>query len=295
VEKVVAISFAVLGSGSAGNSTVVVLEGEHAGAKPRYVLIDAGLSPLATRRRLASFGIALTDISAILVTHFDRDHFGPTWAPVIEHSALVVYAHHQHRRAAAAMIGSVRRVELVRDSFQLEGLAGEVRTMLAPHDEHGTVSFRIEHRGASLGFATDLGRATSEILDHLAGVDGLAIESNYDPDMQRRSGRPAFLKKRIMGGLGHLSNEQSFEAVCAIACSSDLQHVAALHLSRQCNDPRLVRSIYARELPAFPGTLTVSSQAQATPMLRMTPGRRCVDAGAKRQRALRPGEQHVLF
>jgi phosphoribosyl 1,2-cyclic phosphodiesterase len=285
------LSFAVLGSGSSGNSTVVLLHGERACEKPIAVLIDAGLTPRATNRRLAEFGMSLADVSAILITHFDGDHFVATWGNVVEKLGLMVYCHHRHRRAAAAMLGSVRRVHLFRDSFQLDGLEGEARTALAPHDEHGTASYRLDHRGARFGFATDIGRVTHDVLDLLRDVDGLAIESNYDPDMQRQSGRPTYLKRRIMGGLGHLSNIQSLEAVQELSCQTSLQHIAALHLSRQCNEPGLITAMYAREAKPLLSKLTITSQIHATPMLRVTPGPRSNGNGVH----MRPGEQHVLL
>ena len=287
------LSFAVLGSGSSGNSTVVLLHGERADEKPIALLIDAGLSPRATGRRLAEFGLVLADLSAILITHFDGDHFVATWASVVENLGLQVYAHHRHRRAAASALGSVRRVHLFRDSFQLDGMQGEARTALAPHDEHGTVSYLLENRGATLGFATDAGRITPDVLDLLCGAHGLAIESNYDPEMQRQSRRPASLKRRIMGGLGHLSNVQSLEAVLEISCRVSLQHIAALHLSRQCNEPGLITAMYAREAPPLLEKLTVTSQFHSTPLLHVKPE---LNGHANGDGAyVRPGGQHVLF
>ena len=287
------LSFAVLGSGSGGNSTVVLLHGDAAGAKPKVMLIDAGLSPRATNRRLAEFGLSIAELGAILITHFDSDHFVPTWARVVEKFGLPVYVHHRHRRTAATMLGSIRRVHLFRDSFRLDGLAGDVHTTLAPHDEHGTASFRFEHLGARFGFATDVGRVTREMHCLLADLDGLAIESNYDPDMQMRSGRPAVLKRRIMGGLGHLSNAQSLDAVMEISCGSILQHVVALHLSRECNQPGLITAMYAREAPGILSKLTVTSQFHSTPMLHVTPGARC--NGHAHAGGYQAGEQQVLF
>lgn len=288
----VAISFAVLGSGSSGNSTVVLLQGERDGTKPTAILIDAGLSPLATRKRLARFGLALTDLSAILITHFDTDHFGFTWPRVIEKLGMTVYTHHRHRKFAAAALGSVRQVHLFRDEFKMDGLAGDVATALAPHDEHGTVSFAFTHRGARFGLATDVGRVTQDVLGLMQDVDALAIESNYDPEMQRRSGRPASLRKRITSGQGHLSNAQSMEAVQEISCRSLLQHVTALHLSRQCNQPGLITALYAAEARPLLEKLTISDQFQPTPMMHVTPGS---GSGNGRAGSQQPGAQHVLF
>jgi phosphoribosyl 1,2-cyclic phosphodiesterase len=80
------------------------------------------------------------------------------------------------------------------------------------------------------------------MIEALAGVDVLAIESNYCPRMQVASKRPEFLKKRIMGGAGHLSNEECLEAVGAIG---PRREVVLLHLSRDCNAPDHAASLHA--------------------------------------------------
>ncbi len=105
------------------------------------------------------------------------------------------------------------------------------------------------------------------LTERFTGLDALAIESNYDPDLERSSPRPAFLKQRIMGGGGHLSNEESLNAVLAIDAQSQLAHVVPLHLSQECNDPRIVERLYARCAAHLLGRLTISSQHRPTPLL----------------------------
>ena len=112
---------------------------------------------------------------------------------------------------------------------------------LLAHDDLGVAAFRCDlpcarHGGRSMGYATDLGRATPGLLSLLMGVDLLAIESNYCRDMQVASDRPEFLKNRIMDGSGHLSNDECLDAVHAI---SPRERVVLLHLSRQCNAPEI--------------------------------------------------------
>jgi phosphoribosyl 1,2-cyclic phosphodiesterase len=130
--------------------------------------------------------------------------------------------------------------------------------------------------GTRIGYATDLGRVPSQLIRQFVGVDILAIESNYDPEMQLRSGRPAFLQRRIMGGRGHLSNQQSFDAVQqlfnrCIATRNDLpRHVALLHRSRQCNCPNLVREVFSQD-SRLPGRLTLAEQFTPTDWMTATP------------------------
>jgi hypothetical protein len=124
-----------------------------------------------------------------------------------------------------------------------------VRPHMMSHDEAGVSTLRIDMpglpNGGSFGFCTDLGRVTEDLVEHMttdSGVDVLAMESNYCPRMQLASDRPWFLKQRIMGGRGHLSNQEALDAVRAVR---PREHVVLLHLSRECNDPSLVADLHA--------------------------------------------------
>ena len=115
------------------------------------------------------------------------------------------------------------------------------------------------------------GRASDRLVRFLAGADALFLESNYDPAMQRASGRSPYLIDRIMGGHGHLSNEQALEIALAIDAVQPLAVLQLLHLSRQCNCPRLVERLWAERAPALAARMTVTSQAAAAPAVEPQP------------------------
>lgn len=260
-----AFSFSILGSGSMGNCTLVRLNGNGAS---RHVLIDAGLSPRATAKRLSPLGLALDDIDDILFTHLDHDHCCPTWVKAASRHDMTLHVHRRQRSRMQRDGWSFERVSLFEDSVELAGIdATRIQSVPFAHDQLGTVGFVVEHAGARLGFATDLGRVPPWLYEVFVDLDALALESNYDRRMQIDSGRPAQLKKRIMGGSGHLSNDESLEAVLRIAERSDLRCIALLHLSRQCNCPMLVQKLYAHRAPHLAPLLTVSDQFEATPLL----------------------------
>ncbi len=163
----------------------------------------------------------------------------------------------------------MRNIEPFSEQFRL-GDRTCIETTPLPHDDLATAGFLICHGGVRLGFATDVGRVPAALLELFTDLDALAVESSYDRAMQQASNRPAFLKRRIMGGLGHLSNEQALEAVLAMTGGRSLQQLVLLHLSRQCNDPQLVKRLYATEAPHLLGCLTISNQFAPTPMLHVT-------------------------
>ena len=259
------LSFCILGSGSKGNCTIMSMRSNGA---ERHALIDCGLSPRATQKRLAPLGLTLDDVADILVTHLDWDHFYGSWATQLQRRDITVHLHRRHRNRALTLGLDARCWKLFDGPFELDGGAA-IEPLLFAHDALGAVGFVIEHGGVRLGHATDLGRVPELLLERFVNLHALSIESNYDRDMQLSSNRPAFLKRRIMGGAGHLSNEQALRAVTHIAGTSSLQHVAPLHLSEQCNDPRIVKKLYAERAPELLDRLTISSQREPTPQLRV--------------------------
>ncbi len=260
----------VLASGSAGNCSVLVMRRE---GRTRAVLLDLGLSPRRTWRLLAEMGIGPHQVDGALVTHLDSDHARETWRTQMPPHARV-YMHHGH---AERVRGGRWPVEGFDGPFRIDP---EVRVLpwMMSHDEAGVATFRIEFTGslapgrgrASLGFATDLGRVDAGLVDHFRGgagandepVDVLAIESNYCPAMQRASNRPEQLKQRIMGGRGHLSNQEALSAALQI---EPREHLVLLHLSRECNDPSVVAPLHAGADYA----LTITSQEEPSRWVRI--------------------------
>jgi phosphoribosyl 1,2-cyclic phosphodiesterase len=224
----------------------------------RFVMIDAGLSPRKTLPLLRASGLQPGQLDAIILTHLDRDHWHDSWATARPPQARFI-VHRRHER-------SLRRrdrmgIEAIHESTPVAPGVNLAPVVLS-HDEEGVAAFRFEISSAGtpparLGFATDLGHATEEFIAHFRGVDVLAIESNYCPKMQLASSRPAFLKRRIMGGAGHLSNQQARDAIESIAPRT---HVVLLHLSRECNRPEIVSEMHAGADYA----LTISTQDRPT-------------------------------
>ncbi len=221
----------VLASGSRGNCTAVRL-GRREDGRARLLLIDAGLSVRRTRALLEARGHGLEDVVGVLFTHFDADHCQAPVVRALEESATI-WAHRRHRGRAQRAGLLTHRSAVFEDEAFSPAPGVEVRAQLASHDDLGVALFRMEFScGGTLGHMTDAGRATERVVDHLRGVHTLAIESNYCPEMQRASSRPEYLKRRIMGGSGHLSNAQCAEAVGRIG---PRERVVLLHLSEECN------------------------------------------------------------
>ena len=260
------LSISILASGSAGNCSVVRCAGG-------LILIDCGIGPRTTASRMKCLGIRLDQIAAICLTHLDRDHFNPNWAPTILRLGIPVFCHESRTDDLAALAGeSAEFARLIRpfngvSFFPAPGL--DLTSIHLHHDRHGSHGFLIEALGSRIGYATDLGRVEARLIRHFSGVNLLAIESNYDPEMQMSSERPWFLKQRIMGGRGHLSNPDALAAVRQILDQAQLRghslpkHIILLHRSRQCNCPRLLRDLFGAD-ERISSRLVLAEQDQPT-------------------------------
>lgn len=265
------LEFAVLGSSSSGNASVLRVTTP---AGRRQILIDAGLSPRAVRGAMSALGLDFDETNEVLFTHFDQDHAREGWARVASTTGLALRCARQHMPHALARGYPAQFIQ----AFESRGAGfdlGPVRVIPCEnaHDDGGTVAFRLETPAGSVGYATDIGRVHAGLVETLRGVHLLAIESNYDRAMQLSSNRPAFLKQRIMGGKGHLSNEECVEAVRGIAWPDHPEHVVLLHLSRDCNAPEVVRGLWSRELPSLAPVLSIAAAGAPTPVIRMQVGR----------------------
>jgi len=121
------------------------------------------------------------------------------------------------------------------------------------YDDTGEhIGFVFEAYGHRMSFMTDLGHLTNNMKNFHRNNDVYFIEANYDLDMQIISSRPDFLKRRIIGDHGHLSNSQTAEYLYELADSNKTKHVFLAHLSRDCNSAELAISTVKQKLKAHP-------------------------------------------
>jgi phosphoribosyl 1,2-cyclic phosphodiesterase len=277
------IELCILASGSMGNSSVL--------RTPRGVmLIDVGIGPRTASKRLEGTGVRVSDVQSICLTHLDRDHFNFNWIKTIVTHGIRVFVAADRRPHLLRYLEDhplVSRFAALVEPFRdkaFEPLFGlTARAIRLDHDMTGSHGFCFSGFDCRVGYASDLGRVPDVLIECFEDVDVLAIESNYDPEMQRNSGRPWFLKKRIMGGFGHLSNEQAFHAIRTILARSMKkrsalpEHIVLLHRSLECNCPDVVRALFHRDRRIAP-RLTLADQFQRSEWLRIRARRPLIGA-----------------
>ena len=233
------LTIAALGSGSGGNAFVAAADRE-------AIIIDLGFSRREIKSRMSRLRLAPEMLSGALLTH-DHDDHARGCRVFCDELDLPLYAstgtaHFLRRRGKLP-----HRVVEFEAGSQFTVGAFTVTAFPVPHDAADPVGFVIEGGGCRAAFATDLGIVNAVVRRHLADCDALVLESNYDPDMLRLSDRRLELKRRIAGRDGHLENS------CAAAALDDVisprtKLLLLAHVSRECNDPDLVRECTAAEL-----------------------------------------------
>jgi len=235
-----------LQSGSNGNCTYVQAGGVR-------LLFDAGLSGAMAERRLSLYEHDIREVNAVIISHDHHDHV--RCAGVYHRMfGLPIYITQKTLQAARRRIGPLERFHTFAagETIRFDGVS--VDTIPTPHDGIDGVAFVVNAGKKRLGILTDLGHVFPGLGEAVRELDALLIESNYDPEMLDRGPYPGFLKQRIRGPSGHISNVESAELLRAWA-GRRMKWACLAHLSEVNNDPRLAldthRSMWAGRTPLY--------------------------------------------
>ena len=247
------LRFASLASGSRGNSLVVECDGTR-------VLLDCGLSAAETTRRLGRLDLAPSSLAAIFVTHEHDDHVSGVFAFAAAHGLPVCLTHGTFAAIEAAgkvVDGVAIRIVCDGATADVNGLA--VQPFTVPHDAREPVQYVFSDGAHRLGVLSDLGNPTAHVAAQLTGCDALVLECNHDTAMLAGGRYPGWLKERIGGAFGHLSNEQAARILGGLD-HNQLSHVVAAHLSTSNNTPVHAQSALAGVLGCEPRWIAVADQ-----------------------------------
>lgn len=253
--------FSVLGSGSAGNATLVA-RGDQA------LLFDCGLSLRELERRMAAIGFSPTALSAIVITHEHDDHLASA-AAASRRYRVPLYTTHGTEAAAGARLAQPHGLEYLVPERRCELGGFTLTAVLVPHDAREPCQFVIESDEARLGLLTDLGQVTPHLLRAYADLDGLILEFNHDARLLADSAYPPYLRARIGGPYGHLGNHQAADLLERLP-TARLRHLVAAHLSEKTNTPAHVERLLAPRTP--PGArAAIANQHAPLPWCELTP------------------------
>ena len=223
--------FCTLASSSSGNCTAVW-------HNDTYILIDAGISMTRTEKALRSIGIEAGNVSAVLVTHEHTDHVSGL-TRLCRRYGMQVYA-----SGLTALV--LRERELCPEKALRPVGEGEsfrvgcfkISCFQTSHDTAQSVGYTVEAEGTKMALVTDLGYVSRTVEQAVCGAGAVILEANHDIDMLKSGPYPLYLKKRILGERGHLSNEAAARFAVTLA-KSGVKSIVLAHLSRENNDERL--------------------------------------------------------
>lgn len=228
------IRFTVLSSGSTGNATVVRND-------DTALLIDAGLSAKRIDELMLERDMLGSQLDGILVTHEHSDHIRGLGAVARKYN-LPIYANTNTWKAMHKSIGKIaeENIRILESGEVTEYKSLRVESFGISHDAAEPVGYSFYDGKEKLSVATDLGYMSDKVRDAISDADVMVLEANHDIDMLRMGRYPWNTKRRIMGDLGHLSNEAAGAALSELM-NGITKRVYLAHLSRDHNMMELAK------------------------------------------------------
>lgn len=230
-------------SGSSGNC--VFVSGSHSA-----LLVDVGISNKRIEAGLGKLDMSARELSGILITHEHSDHI----------KGLGVLSRKYHlpifaSRGTIEAIKSIPSLGKIEESLfcpieeDKDFFVGDLKVhpFALPHDAAQPVAYRISDRNKHVAVATDLGEYTPYITQNLQNLDALLLEANHDINMLQVGPYPYYLKRRILGQKGHLSNESAGRLLSEII-HDKMKAVLLGHLSHENNYARLAYETVCAEI-----------------------------------------------
>lgn len=219
-----------IASGSSGNCI-------YAGSDDTHILIDAGISNKRIEQGLNEIGLKGSELSGILITHEHSDHTKGLGVLARKYQ-VPIYG----TKETLEEIGGMKYLgEYSKDLYRsvqpdVDFTIGDlnIKPFSIDHDAANPVAYRVQNGRRSVAVATDLGHFDSYIIEQLQGLDALLLESNHDIRMLETGPYPYYLKRRILGDHGHLSNENAGRLLNHIL-HDGLKRVLLGHLSKENN------------------------------------------------------------
>ena len=233
------MKISVLSSGSKGNSSIILSHKSN-----QSILIDQGLSAKKLLERVDYIGADYKDLMGIVITHDHSDHIGG--AGILSRKLKIpVYIHKENYYSKEEKFNNcevffIDDMSEKKNSIDSDFFIGDfkVTPFVIPHDGSVNRAYNIAIDDKKITHLTDLGMVTTLVKQKLKGSDLIVLESNHDLELLKNGPYPWYLKQRVKGRHGHLSNENACTLMNEYDCPK-LKKVILAHLSETNNDPFL--------------------------------------------------------
>ena len=225
-----------LASGSNGNCYYV-------GNEHEAVLVDAGISCRETERRMDRLRLSMRKVKAIFISHEHTDHTRGVEVISRKYSIPVFITPATHNNSRLWLEAGLVNPFTPAVPVHIGGLS--IHAFPKRHDASEPHSFTIKGNGITIGVFTDIGMACEHVIKNLSQCHAAFLEANYDEKMLEKGNYPAYLKKRIRGDNGHLSNRQALE-LFKTHTPPFMSLLVLSHLSAENNSPEIVYDLFAK-------------------------------------------------
>ncbi len=223
-----------LNSGSNGNCYYL-------GTEHEAILVDAGISCREIEKRMKRLGLQMQKVKAIFISHEHSDHIkGLT--NLSRKFQLPVYITNDTLTHGGLELD----LKLIRSFSPFEPIrVGSLSVTAFPkfHDASDPYSFVVANKGIKVGVFTDIGQPCEHVIKYFRQCHAAFLEANYDEEMLQNGNYPYYLKMRIRGEKGHLSNKQALDLFLGHR-PSFMSHLFLSHLSKNNNCPNLVEELF---------------------------------------------------
>lgn len=232
-----------IASGSSGNCIYV-------GSEQTHLLVDTGISKKKIDEGLSEIGVKGEELQGILITHEHSDHiqglgvFSRKYGIPIYATKGTIRGIKESKTLGKLPEDLLHTVD-VDKPFSIGDL--KVKAFAISHDANEPSGFRVEKDQKAIAIATDLGIYDDYIVQNLKGLNAVVLEANHDIHMLEVGPYPYYLKRRVLGNRGHLSNEASGRLLCEIL-HDKLEHIVLGHLSKENNYPELAKETVKLEV-----------------------------------------------
>lgn len=219
-----------LSSGSAGNITYI-------GSATTGILVDIGLPLSMTLKLMAQAGIDPHRITGLVITHEHSDHIKGVAEFVTQYNVPLYCFHRSTKTLKRSLALPPHHFIETENTFTIGDIT--VNCFPVPHDSQFCLGYTFQCGDATVGIATDIGQMTDIILTNLATCQVVVLESNHDiQKLMANPKYPDWLKRRILGNRGHLSNLDCGRAIAKLH-AAHVEQVILAHLSEKNNTPTL--------------------------------------------------------
>jgi len=228
------LQIASLNSGSNGNCYYI-------GNETEAIFIDAGISCRETEKRMKRLGLLMGKVKAIIISHEHSDHIRGIQTLVKKHQIPLYITPNTYRNGGLNVDAHLVNSFMAYQSITIGNLS--VTPFPKFHDAADPHSFIVTYQDTKIGVFTDIGAPCQHLIEHFQQCHAAFLEANYDEEMLEKGRYPYFLKNRIRGGQGHLSNTQALKLFIDYK-PAHMSHVLLSHLSKDNNCPQLVQNLF---------------------------------------------------